>query len=278
MANFLILGSSGQIGAYLAEYLRNVGHRVSEFDLVNDPKQDLRVPENSLLDELVSKCDFVYFLAFDVGGSHYLEKYQNAKEFIDNNLRIMYNTFNLLDKYTKPFVFASSQMSNMSQSTYGLLKAVGERYATALNGIIVKFWNVYGYESDPNKFHVISDFIDMARRDRIIKMRTTGVEKRDFLFAEDCCRGLFEIYSNYGKLREHVEIHLASFKWTTILEVAQCVADIFEAEIVPGNKQDSVQNNIQNVPDEFFLNYWKPTNSIGDGIRKIVSHTDLNWS
>ncbi len=30
-----ILGSSGQIGAYLTEYLRDKGHDVREFDMIN---------------------------------------------------------------------------------------------------------------------------------------------------------------------------------------------------------------------------------------------------
>ena len=32
----LILGSSGQIGAYLTEYLRDRGHQVTEFDVVRN--------------------------------------------------------------------------------------------------------------------------------------------------------------------------------------------------------------------------------------------------
>ena len=32
----------------------------------------------------------------------------------------------ILEEYKKPFVFASSQMSNMSYSPYGVMKRVGE--------------------------------------------------------------------------------------------------------------------------------------------------------
>jgi hypothetical protein len=35
-----------------------------------------------ILDEYLAECDVVYFLAFDVGGAKYLEKYQNTSEFI----------------------------------------------------------------------------------------------------------------------------------------------------------------------------------------------------
>ena len=36
-----VLGSSGQIGAYLSEYLSRKGHIVREFDIVNGIHQDL---------------------------------------------------------------------------------------------------------------------------------------------------------------------------------------------------------------------------------------------
>ena len=66
----LILGSSGQVGAYLSEYLRNEGYEVLEFDIAKDPSQDMTVIPNGELEAKIYMADFVYFLAFDVGGSH----------------------------------------------------------------------------------------------------------------------------------------------------------------------------------------------------------------
>ncbi len=121
----LILGSSGQIGAYLTEYLNSKGHEVFEYDIANCEEQDLTQIPNLALDHLVKECDFVFFLAFDVGGSRYLKKYQHTFKFIDNNARMMVSVFGLLEKYNKRFVFASSQMSNMSHSPYGVMKRGG---------------------------------------------------------------------------------------------------------------------------------------------------------
>ena len=36
------------------------------------------ITENKNLISKVKKCDFIFFLAFDVGGSRYLKKYQNT--------------------------------------------------------------------------------------------------------------------------------------------------------------------------------------------------------
>jgi nucleoside-diphosphate-sugar epimerase len=45
----VILGSSGQIGAYLTDYLRNKGHEVTEFDVVNGGEEDLtKIPNTKL--------------------------------------------------------------------------------------------------------------------------------------------------------------------------------------------------------------------------------------
>ena len=138
-----ILGSSGQIGAYLTEYLRKKGHEVTEFDKNHDEKEDMTVIPNLKLHGAIMNSDFVFFLAFDVGGSHYLKKYQHTFGFLDNNARMMVNAFEYIAKYKKPFIFASSQMSSMSYSPYGVMKRVGELYTKSLNGLIVKFWNVY---------------------------------------------------------------------------------------------------------------------------------------
>ena len=106
-----ILGSGGQIGSYLSEYLSKKSHIVREFDILNGEHQDMTHIPNTYLRNAIMESDFVYFLAFDVGGSHYLKKYQHTFKFINNNTRIMANVFGYLNDYKVPFIFASSQMS-----------------------------------------------------------------------------------------------------------------------------------------------------------------------
>jgi hypothetical protein len=42
-------------------------------------------------------------------------------------------------------------MAEMSYSSYGMLKALGEKITRDLGGLVVKFWNVYGLRTDPKK-------------------------------------------------------------------------------------------------------------------------------
>jgi nucleoside-diphosphate-sugar epimerase len=268
--NVLVLGSAGQIGSALVKYLNKLRFNVFEFDLANSHTEDLRIWPNELLEDLIQKSNYVFFLAFDVGGSHYLEKYQDTFEFSSNNLRIMSNTFTLLRKYGTPFLFASSQMASMSYSNYGLLKQIGERMTSSLGGRVVHFWNVYGYESDPTKFHVISDFVMSALRDNVIKVRTTGEESRDFLYVEDCCEALKVVMEKHNSFEAEMKIHITTGKFSKIMEVAEIIASELGVNIQIGNKTDLVQRDARNIPDLAFHKYWKPKTTLETGIQAII--------
>jgi len=277
-----ILGSSGQIGAYLTEYLRKKGHEVIEFDKNSNEKHDMTVIPNVKLHGAIHQSDFVFFLAFDVGGSHYLKKYQHTFKFLDNNARMMVNAFEYIQKYNKPFVFASSQMSNMSYSPYGVMKRVGELYTKSLGGLIVKFWNVYGIETDMEKAHVITDFIAKGFETGKIDMMTDGTEQREFLYAEDCCEALETVMDKYSDFTSDDELHITSGVSTSILEIARQIQLYFggeekEVEIIPAASKDEVQKDARNIPDPYIRKWWEPKTSITHGIGKVFTEMKKNY-
>ena len=268
---YLVLGSAGQIGGHLSDYLSRQGDTVLGFDLVASPEEDLRKPSKLLLDRM-EQADFVMFLAFDVGGSRYLKTYQHTFEFVSNNAKLMSTTFDALKLTGKPFIFASSQMSNMSYSSYGILKALGEYYTRSLNGLIVKFWNVYGVETDPEKSHAITDFIRKAQTIGRVEMLTDGNELRQFLYADDCCKALRLLAQPdiYATMSREANLHITNFEWSTILEVAQLVGEMMRVPIVPGRATDTVQKGARNEPDRFLLQYWQPETSLREGISHVI--------
>ena len=277
-----VLGSSGQIGAYLSEYLSKKGHIVREFDVINGEHQDMTHIPNVYLRNAIMESDFVFFLAFDVGGSRYLKKYQHTFDFVNNNTRLMANAFGLLQEYDKPFVFASSQMSNMSYSPYGTLKRVGELYTESLGGLIVKFWNVYGIEKDHDKAHVITDFIRKGFEEGDFEMMTDGEEVRQFLYAEDCCEGLEAVMKNYEEFYANDPLHITNFDYTTIREVAIIIENEFRLigkpiNILPGEASDSVQLDKRNEADRFIEKYWSPKTDLETGISKVFEAMKKNY-
>ena len=279
-----ILGSSGQIGAYLTEYLRREDkYDVREFDLVNGEHQDMRNIPSPELHRVIQTSDFIFFLAFDVGGSRYLKKYQHTFDFVNNNARMMVNAFGLIEKYKKPFVFASSQMSNMSYSPYGVLKRVGELYTQTLKGLTVKFWNVYGIEKDHEKAHVITDFIRKGFEEGDFEMMTDGTEERQFLYAEDCCEALETIMENYSDFKPTDPLHVTSFHSHSIKYVADTIQGQFnllgtdvdpkymDVRIKPGLAKDSVQMDKRNEADNYILGWWLPKTTLDKGIAKVFA-------
>ena len=277
-----VLGSSGQIGAYLTKYLRDKDHEVYEFDIVNGNEQDLTIIPNDKLNKVIENADFVFFLAFDVGGSRYLKKYQHTFDFINNNTRLMANVFGLLEKYNKRFVFASSQMSNMSYSPYGVMKRVGELYTQTLKGLTVHFWNVYGIENDPEKSHVITDLIRKGFEEGEFEMLTDGTEERQFLYAEDCCEALETVMNCYSDFKPEDPLHITSFRGNTIKEVSEIITGQFNLigksiKIKPGLAKDSVQLDKRNQANNYITGWWMPKTNLQDGIAKVFEVMKNDW-
>lgn len=266
----LVLGSSGQIGSKICKNLKEDGFSVIEWDIKNSINQDLSKP-NKNFDEIVDSADFVYYFASNVGGAKYLEKYQDSYEFIADNLNIMTNVFSVLKKTKKPFIFTSSQMADIKESTYGTLKIVGEKLSKAIGGLSIRLWNVYGEEPYEEKSHVITDFIHMAKTQGVIRVRTDGRESRQFLAVEDLYNCLIFLTQNFSSLNKDKNYHITSFNWISIREIANIISEISGCKIEYGEKKDKTQMNYMNKPDPYILNFWKPLISIEDGIKNLYS-------
>jgi len=160
-------------------------------------------------------------------------------------------------------------MANMSYSPYGVCKSLGEVYTKSLDGLTVKFWNVYGPEKDLEKSHVVTDFILKAKEGEI-SMMTDGKELRQFLHAEDCSNALYILSQKYDEIDRDSNLHITSFEWNSIMEIAEIISEEIPCKITPSNEIDTVQLDKRNEPDPYILNFWKPEISLREGIKKII--------
>lgn len=262
----LILGSSGVVGSALSTYLKARGNDVIEWDIALSPKHDLSNPTNILhLKKVIEASDFVWFLAYDVGGSKYLQ--DMTIDFMNRNCAIMMHTFSLL--VGKKFVFASSQMQNMMDNAYGVLKCLGEHYTANLGGLSMRFWNVYGNEPVGEKSHVIPDFIHQAKTTGEIHMLTDGEEERQFMYTTDCSACLEVIMNQYDEIlatgRSYVDV--TNHTWTKIKDVAEIIAP---GRVFAKTGKKDVTQTIRNEPDDFMLQYWKPELTLEEGIKLMM--------
>ena len=257
----LVLGSEGLVGTSLCNALKKDGYTVIHWDLSLSIDHDLsNIVNIQKLKHVIDKVDFIFFLAYDVGGAKYISDVNF--NFINRNIMIMFNTFNLLEN--KKFIFTSSTMYNM-ESIYGTLKHVGEQYTSKLGGLSVRFWNVYGPEPFSERSHVITDMIHKLKKNGYIDLMTTGEEERQFLHTDDCAKCLITVMKNYNEiLKDNRHVDVTSFEWTKIKDVAKFICDDIRVTDIKVTTHDR-----KNQPSSFILNYWKPTISLSDGIASL---------
>ena len=258
----LILGSRGLVGRALVNRLIASGHDVVEWDVKISAEHDLASDATlPLLRKAIESCEFTFFLAYDVGGSKYLAT--PTLDFINNNSKIMANTFTLLK--SKRFVFASSTMSNMNVA-YGALKMVGEHYTTVLGGVVARFWNIYGLQDIGDRSYVLNDFVHSFLTTNRVEMLSNGRERRQFLHTEDCAKCLETIMQNYDRMKTVVDV--SSFEWTTIHDAAKLICD----DVVLGETAGD-SHSFNEEPDDFILRFWKPTIMLKDGVEALIQET-----
>ncbi len=259
--NVLVLGSEGLVGTSLCNELKRNGYTVIHWDMSLSVDHDLsNIVNIQKLKHVIDKVDFVFFLAYDVGGAKYISDVNF--NFINRNIMIMFNTFNLLEN--KKFIFTSSTMYNM-ESIYGTLKHVGEQYTSKLGGLSVRFWNVYGPEPFSERSHVITDMLHKWKKNGYIDLMTSGEEERQFLHTDDCARCLITVMEKYDEiLKNNKHVDVTSFEWTKIKDVAKFICDDIRVTDIKITTHDR-----KNEPSSFILNYWKPIISLSEGITSL---------
>jgi nucleoside-diphosphate-sugar epimerase len=231
MTTNLVIGSDGFVGTPLCRYLENCGDRVFRFDLKRGTHEDARLVRLEL-----EGVDQVYFLAWEVGGAKYL--YRDDIQFVqlDSNLKLMLNVFPQLQASKVPFLFVSSQLAEEYDTVYGSTKRLGEVWTHLLGGVRVRLWNVYGaYEPSSERSHVVADFVWQALHQGEIRMLTTGQELRQFVFIDDVCRAFHQA------LQRRVDgiYDVTSFEWVPVRRVADIIADLTGAKVLPGERRGS---------------------------------------
>ena len=156
-------------------------------------------------------------------------------------------------------------------------------YTKSLNGLIVKFWNVYGIENDMEKAHVITDFIKKGFETGTIDMMTNGFEHREFLYAEDCCEALEVVMENYSNFSSDDNLHITSGVGTSILEIASKIQTLFAGigkavSVVPGTSRDEVQKDARNEADPHIKWWWRPQTTIDEGLAKVFNEMKKEYS
>lgn len=280
MSRHLVLGSSGLIGKAVCRHLFASGEEVLKWDVAAGPEYDLADPGNyKNLEEIMWRCDYVHYLASNVGGSKYLSSSQSEYDFIANNSLMMEFVFLALRSTEKPFYFASSQMATMFHSVYGRLKAVGEAYTKALGGNVVRFWNVYGWEPPSERSHVIPDLVHQGLNDGRILCQTSGSELRQFMLDADAAVVLGRLSEQHKDFTDFEFVPVTSGRWISVRELARTIGKILDVPVYFGDRGDDVQGARNEPPPMWsFTSLYAGTNAAGgygrpltEGLKEVIA-------
>jgi len=317
MANYLVTGAAGFIGARTSEFLIRDGHTVVGVDNLNEA-YDPRVKEYRL-GRLQALPAFT-FHRLDISEKSIVEYFKDQQfagvinmaaragvrasvkdpwVYVESN---MIGTLNMLELCratgTKKFIVAStssiygedppyptpeSASSSEPLQPYAASKKGAEAMAHAyhhLYGIdvsVVRFFTVYGPAGRPDLS--IFRFVQWISEGRPVRVNGDGEQSRGFTYIDDIARGVIAALKPLG----HEIINLGGHEVITINNLIRLIEDVVGRKAIveygPPDLAD-MRSNWADVTKAGELLGWEPQFSLRAGIEKLVEwyNAEREWA
>jgi UDP-glucuronate decarboxylase len=307
----LITGGAGLIGSHLSQLLLNEGHDVTCVDdFITGRKTNidnlLANPNYSLIEASVSQptenylpkdktFNYIFHLASPASpigyqnnpvetykvnsfGTHYLLEY--AKKV---GARLLYASTSEI--YGDPLVHPQEETywGNVNpigvRSCYDESKRFGEMVCMTffrsfgVDVRIIRIFNTYGPNNDPNDGRVVPNFINQALRNEPITVYGDGTQTRSFCYVSDLVAGIYKMMFTEGIAGEVV--NLGNPREFTMIEFANLVKKITgsNSEIVfkPLPSDDPRQRK-PDISKAKRLLGWEPKIEIEEGLKPTIEY------
>ena len=308
-------GGSGFIGSHLCESLLEAGHSVVALDnmatgrlenlskiIKNEKFENIEgsVLNQQLLEDLISKTDYVFHLAAAVGVFNIVRK---PLESLLINIRGTENVLELANKYRIPILITSSSevygkntSDSLSESddriigsptilrwSYSEAKAIDESLGMAyyvehkLPVRIVRFFNTVGPRQLGNYGMVVPRFVDMAIKNDPITIYGDGNQTRCFGHIYDVVEGLIKVAFSENTVGQVVNI--GNNQEISILDLARKIikATNSKSEIkflnyeeVYGDSFEDMDRRVPNISLIKKLTGWEPKRDLDQIIQDVA--------
>lgn len=317
MANYLVTGAAGFIGARTSEFLIRDGHTVAGIDNLNEA-YDPRVKEYRL--KRLQALPAFTFHRLDISEKSIVEYFKDQQfagvinmaaragvrasvrdpwVYVESN---MIGTLNMLELCratgTKKFIVAStssiygedppyptpeSASSSEPLQPYAASKKGAEAMAHAyhhLYGIdvsVVRFFTVYGPAGRPDLS--IFRFVQWISEGRPVRVNGDGEQSRGFTYIDDIARGVIAALKPLG----HEIINLGGHEVITINNLIRLIEDVVGRKAIveygPPDLAD-MRSNWADVTKAGELLGWEPQFSLRAGIEKLVEwyNAEREWA
>lgn len=306
MKRILVTGGAGFVGSHLCKRLLDEGNEVICLDnfftgnkrniipLLDHPyfelvRHDVTIP-------YVVEVDEIYNLACPASPVHYQ---YNPIKTIKTSVMGAINMLGLAKRVNAKILQASTSevygdplVHPQPESYWGNVNPVGirscydegKRCAETLfmdyhiqNQVrikIIRIFNTYGPNMNPNDGRVVSNFIVQALKNQDITIFGQGTQTRSFQYIDDLIEGSVRMMNSPDKFLGPV--NLGNPIEFTMLELAQKVIDLTNSKsklsFLELPKDDPLQRqpNISLAKQE--LNNWEPKVKIEDGLFKTIEY------
>jgi len=317
MANYVVTGAAGFIGARISEMLIQDGHTVVGIDNINKA-YDLRMKEYRL-NRLQALNGFT-FHKLDISDKSIIEKFKDQKFdgvinmaawagvrvsvenpwiYVESN---MTGTLNMLELCrqtgTKKFITAStssiygsnppyptpeSASSSEVLQPYAASKKGAEAMAHAYHHLhnidvtVLRFFTVYGPAGRPDLS--IFRFVQWISEGRPVKVNGDGEQSRGFTYIDDIARGIILALKPVG----FEVVNLGGHEVITINNLIKLVEDVVGKKAIvqygPPNPADMFTNHADVSKAEALLG-WKPQYGMRAGIEELVKwyNAEREWA
>lgn len=143
---------------------------------------------------------------------------------------------------------------------------------------IVRIFNTYGPNLNPNDGRVISNFINQALKNDDITIYGDGLQTRSFCYVDDMVIGLFKTMKSQSYIGP---INLGNPNEITILEIAKIIIKLTESKSkLVYNELPSDDPKIRNPDITKAIEYlqWKPNILLESGLNKTIDYFKLYFS
>lgn len=143
---------------------------------------------------------------------------------------------------------------------------------------IVRIFNTYGPNLNPNDGRVVSNFINQALKNDDITIYGNGLQTRSFCYVDDMVIGLFKTMKSQSYIGP---INLGNPNEITILEIAKIIIKLTESQSkLVYNELPSDDPKIRNPDINKAKEYlkWKPNVLLESGLYKTIDYFKLYFS
>lgn len=305
MKRILVTGGAGFVGSHLCERLINDGNDVicldnyytgsksNVYNLINNPRFEL--VRHDVILPYYAEVDEIYNLACPASPIHYQhDPIQTVKtSFLGafNMLGLAKRTGAKILQASTSEVYGDPIIHPQIESYWGNVNPIGirsnydegKRIAETLfmdyhrqhniNIKIIRIFNTYGTNMNPNDGRVVSNFIVQALNNENITIYGDGTQTRSFQYVDDLIEGMTRMMDTDNSIIGPVNIgNPTEF---TILELAEKIIKLTKSKskiIFNPLPQDDPTQRKPNIEYAKKILNWEPKIQLDEGLLKTIEY------